>query len=673
MKQGLVVAAEAVVSASRIMRSLRSSLPSVILSATLMMLAIAPDAGAQSASSQGYLLWTRSDTGQAVLWQVDPVTGGLIKSITVGPSAGMGASWKATSIQYVGTSAYVLWTRSDTGQAELWTIDPATGSKLKSASLQSETGIGGPWQATSYYHVNSTEGYVLWTRSDLGKASLWRIDPSKLETLSVIPAETTAYLFSESGVGAPWEATSYHHVSATEGYVLWTRSDIGKANLWQIDPSLPTGPSQLKRSQSLYSAAGVGAPWQATSYTHMGSTEGYVLWTRSDSGKTTLWQVDPSQPTGQGQLKRSLILNSAAGMSAPWQATSYAQRELTSGVVLSGSTDPTDDIGRIGDLYLNTATATLFGPKTFDGWGVGTWLAGPQGPKGDPGAPGAKGDPGAPGTPGGPNVSAYSGDAEYLGLLLGQQEGGIGGWLQVFIPSLSKIIRIREQDGTIPPGNFVNYSGLNCTGTIYLPFNTTITPCGLGTYCAGDNQLVTNPTIQSYRADPYNNDCTNGGDTRSYAYVGKTVTLPFSVPVALPISAQAITGVAQCGTYNGHKYFCSTATISWGNAINLCNSFGAYLAEVADQAENDAITSFITTAHGGAAGADSTIGLYEWGDVEGNWHWNSGDPLTYSNWGEGGPNNVGGVENVAEIVPLWGGQWNDYDGREPNHFVCEKE
>ena len=109
-------------------------------------------------------------------------------------------------------------------------------------------------------------------------------------------------------------------MSATEGYVLWTRSDTGKADLWQIDPSLPTGPSQLKRSVSLYSAAGVGAPWQATSYTHVSATEGYVLWTRSDIGKADLWQIDPSLPTGPASSSVSVTLYSATGVGAPWQA-----------------------------------------------------------------------------------------------------------------------------------------------------------------------------------------------------------------------------------------------------------------------------------------------------------------------------------------------------------------
>ena len=189
-------------------------------------------------------------------------------------------------------------------------------------SLYSAAGVGAPWQATSYAHVSATEGYVLWTRGDIGKANLWQIDPS----LPTGPAQLkrVVSLYSAAGVGAPWQATSYAHVSGTEGYVLWTRSDIGKANLWQIDPSLPTGPAQLKRVVSLYSAAGVGAPWQATSYTHVSATEGYVLWTRSDIGKANLWQIDPSLPTGPAQLKRVVPLYSAGGVGAPWQAAGYA-------------------------------------------------------------------------------------------------------------------------------------------------------------------------------------------------------------------------------------------------------------------------------------------------------------------------------------------------------------
>jgi hypothetical protein len=57
-------------------------------------------------------------------------------------------------------AAHVLWTRSDTGRAVQWRIDPsAAGGSPKIipvsdlASLQSTTGVGSPWQATGYFRI----------------------------------------------------------------------------------------------------------------------------------------------------------------------------------------------------------------------------------------------------------------------------------------------------------------------------------------------------------------------------------------------------------------------------------------------------------------------------------------------------------------------------------------
>ena len=42
--------------------------------------------------------------------------------------------------------------------------------------------------------------------------------------------------------------------------------------------------------------------------------------------------------------------------------------------VLSGNTNPSINIGLIGDQYINTDTGYLFGPKTESGWGAGVPL-----------------------------------------------------------------------------------------------------------------------------------------------------------------------------------------------------------------------------------------------------------------------------------------------------------
>ena len=62
-------------------------------------------------------------------------------------------------------------------------------------------------QASDYERVGPTEGYVLWTRSDRGQAAFWKIDPSSLGALPTLPIQDTAYISSQSGLGSPWQAT----------------------------------------------------------------------------------------------------------------------------------------------------------------------------------------------------------------------------------------------------------------------------------------------------------------------------------------------------------------------------------------------------------------------------------------------------------------------------------
>lgn len=63
---------------------------------------------------------------------------------------------------------------------------------------------------------------------------------------------------------------------------------------------------------------------------------------------------------------------------------------------LSGTTDPTSDIGADGDVYLNTNSGDLF-KKEGGEWGILMNLVGPQGPQGEQGS---QGPPGADGEDG---------------------------------------------------------------------------------------------------------------------------------------------------------------------------------------------------------------------------------------------------------------------------------
>jgi M6 family metalloprotease-like protein len=277
------------------------------------------------------LLWTRGDTGEANLWAVRPGTtpGALPGSswIALTVPSGEGGAWEASSCAHGdATAEYVLWTSSETGQAILARVNPAAPAGVSPvaswAYLKAPAGVGGPWQATSYTHVDAATGYVLWTRGDTGQAILWKVVPGAVS--GTIPVASWAYLQVPAGVGGPWQATSYTHVDAATGYVLWTRGGSGQAILWKVAPGAVSGTIPVTSWAYLHSPAGVGAPWQATGYLHVDDSEGYVLWTRGDTGQAILWQVVPGAVSGTIPVTSWAYVSPTAGAGEPWRATSLA-------------------------------------------------------------------------------------------------------------------------------------------------------------------------------------------------------------------------------------------------------------------------------------------------------------------------------------------------------------
>jgi integrin beta 8 len=80
--------------------------------------------------------------------------------------------------------------------------------------------------------------------------------------------------------------------------------------------------------------------------------------------------------------------------------------------ILSGNTDPNNTEGKDGDIYINTATNTYFGPKTAGVWGAGTSLIGPAGADGADGADGTNGIDGTNGVDGQDGNTILSGNTD---------------------------------------------------------------------------------------------------------------------------------------------------------------------------------------------------------------------------------------------------------------------
>lgn len=119
------------------------------------------------------------------------------------------------------------------------------------------------------------------------------------------------------------------------------------------------------------------------------------------------------------------------------------------------------------------------------------------------------------------------------------------------------------------------------------------------------------------------------------------------VPVYLyKRTTPTLTGFTNQQNFNGHSYYRSTSSMTWTAARQACTNMGGHLVTITSAAENNFV--FNTWPSGWIGFTDEA--------VEGQWRWVTGEPVTYTNWNGGEPNNVGN-EDYAQFVG--GGKWND--------------
>lgn len=121
-------------------------------------------------------------------------------------------------------------------------------------------------------------------------------------------------------------------------------------------------------------------------------------------------------------------------------------------------------------------------------------------------------------------------------------------------------------------------------------------------------------------------------------------------------------------SYEGHYYYVyDVDTITdWNMAQEYCEAQGGYLATITSPEEDAFLYSYITDA-----GYSSVMfGLTDQEQTD-DWHWVTGEELSYQNWRSGEPNHQGGYEHYGmyyEKNP--DGTWNDGSGR-GGPFLCE--
>jgi len=115
------------------------------------------------------------------------------------------------------------------------------------------------------------------------------------------------------------------------------------------------------------------------------------------------------------------------------------------------------------------------------------------------------------------------------------------------------------------------------------------------------------------------------------------------------------------GTLNGHQYYCSKEKATWHTAKAMCESQGGHLAVINSAEENQMLSGFLNDQ-------SAYIGLNDFAQ-EGNFKWCNDDPLTYSNWYPGQPDNHEGNQDVARLLP--NSVWDDINHLYKLEYILE--
>ena len=119
--------------------------------------------------------------------------------------------------------------------------------------------------------------------------------------------------------------------------------------------------------------------------------------------------------------------------------------------------------------------------------------------------------------------------------------------------------------------------------------------------------------------------------------------------------------------FNGHFYKLVTGSFNWHPADNFANATGGYLVTITSTGENNFVRGLLAARGVG----DAWIGATDRG-VEGTFAWSggpeAGNPITYSNWRSGEPNDLGNEDYVQIGLD---GRWNDAHSNDQVGYVIE--
>jgi hypothetical protein len=131
--------------------------------------------------------------------------------------------------------------------------------------------------------------------------------------------------------------------------------------------------------------------------------------------------------------------------------------------------------------------------------------------------------------------------------------------------------------------------------------------------------------------------------------------------------------VCPCPTreFGGHVYMFCNSTFYWRTARDRCRQSPSYdLVSILSAEENKWVTETARSFSNNVW----WIGLND-RDKEGTFLWSNDDPVVYTSWASGEPNNGGNWRNEHCVVTNYGGvaQWNDDQCTRTFRYICKSK
>ncbi|MDJ0897591.1 MAG: PQQ-dependent sugar dehydrogenase [Xenococcus sp. MO_188.B8] len=205
------------------------------------------------------------------------------------------------------------------------------------------------------------------------------------------------------------------------------------------------------------------------------------------------------------------------------------------------------------------------------------------------------------------------------------------------------IVRTQGSDGVVT----VDYRSVNGSATAGSDY-TAVT--GTATFNDGE-------TSKTIRIPILEDSISEGAETFSFTIDNATNGASLLAPRTALITIEDNDIVPGALVYNGNQYLLTDPNLTWGAAQKQAEDLGGNLVTINDAAEEDWLKANF--------GADELFWTgFTDAPAEGQYRWISGQPVTYTNWTPGEPNDQDGGQDFAVINFGPTGQWDDVSGTE---------